>query len=66
MIVYSQHQWKEPPKITQKNDSKTSKIEFYPIRAAMYAYTLRKFNPKVVSRGNMVGSWVKFYTAVVE
>ena len=29
-------------------------------------YTLRKNNPKVVSKGNMVGSWVKLYTAVVE
>ena len=28
--------------------------------------TLRKIYPKVVSKGNVVGSWVKLYTAVFE
>ena len=27
--------------------------------------TLRKLYPKVVSKGNVFGSWVKLYTAVV-
>ena len=31
-----------------------------------FNYTLRKIYPKVVSKGNMVGSWVKLYIAVVE
>ena len=29
-------------------------------------YTLRKMYPKVVSKGDVVGSWVKLYTAMVE